>query len=173
MVERTFGTRKAPSQAYPDYRDIRDRNRSFESLVSYDIIGGVGLDTGSGNPSVVWPYMVTGNYFDALGIRPYLGRFIHASDEHGKNSVPYIVLSYAYWRDHFNSDPAAVAPRDFRGTELFFAPDLWVPLVDLPQIGGWDPLQDRGSHFTWIIGRLKPGITPAATMSDLNILPLR
>ncbi len=186
MVERTFGARKSPSQAYPDYRDVRDRNHSFESLVSYDIVGGVGLDTGSGNPSVVWPYMVTGNYFDALGVRPYLGRFIHSSDEHGKNSVPYIVLSYAYWRDHFNSDPAAVgrsvrinkhpyviagvAPRDFRGTELFFAPDLWAPLMDLAQIAGWDPLEERGSHFTWIIGHLKPGITPAAATSELNII---
>jgi predicted permease len=186
MVERTFGARKTPSQAYPDYRDVRDRNHSFESLASYDIIGGVGLDTGSGNPSVVWPYMVSGNYFDALGIRPYLGRFIHSSDEHGKNSVPDIVLSYAYWRNHFDSDPAAVgrtvrlnnhpyviagiAPSDFRGTELFFAPDLWAPLVDLPQIGGWDPLEDRGSHFTWVIGRLKPGVTPAVATSDLNII---
>ena len=186
MVERTFGARKVPSQTYPDYIDLRDRNHSFEALVSYDIIGGIGLDTGSGNPSAVWPYMVSANYFDALGIRPYLGRFIHGSDEHGKNSVPYIVLSYAYWRDHFNSDPAAVgrtvrlnkhpyviagvAPPDFRGTELFFAPDLWAPMVDLPQISGWDPLQERGDHFTWIIGHLKPGITPAAAMSDLNII---
>jgi predicted permease len=186
MVERNFGTETTPSQSYPDYLDLRDRNRSFDSLVSYDIQGGVGLDTGSGNPLVVWPYLVSGNYFDSLGIRPYLGRFIHASDEHGKNSAPYIVLSYAYWHSHFNSDPKAigrtvqlnkqpyiivgVAPPDFRGTELFFAPDLWVPLVDMPQIGGWDPTNERGSHFTWIIGHLKPGVTPAAATSDLNTI---
>src|SRR5216683_2653954 len=63
---------------------------------------------GTVRPSVVWPYLISGNYFDSLGVQPYLGRFIHASDEHGKNSLPYIVLSYAYWRNHFNSDPAAV-----------------------------------------------------------------
>lgn len=187
MVERNFGTDTTPSQSYPDYVDLRDRNRSFESLVSYSIQGGVGLDAGGGgNPSVVWPYMVSGNYFDSLGIQPYLGRFLHASDEHGKNSVPYIVLSYAYWHSHFNSDPAAVgrtvqinkhpftivgvAPQDFRGTELFFAPDLWAPLVDLPQIGGWDPMDSRGDHFTWIVGHLKPGVTPAAATADLNSL---
>ena len=177
MLERTFERGNTPSQSYPDYIDLRDRNRSFESLVSYDILGAVGLDTGGGNPSVVWPYMVSGNYFDSLGIQPYLGRFLHSSDEHGKNSVPYVVLSYAYWHSHFNSDPAAVgrtvqinkhpytiagvAPADFRGTELFFAPDLWAPLVDLPQMGGWDPIEERGSHFTWVIGHLKPGVTPA------------
>ena len=149
----SYGSDTTPSQSYPDYRDLRDRNRSFDSLVTYDIMGGVGLDTGSGNPSVVWPYMVSGNYFDALGIQPYLGRFIHASEEHGKNSVPEIVLSYALWHSHFNGDPAAVgrtvqinkhpftiigvAPPDFRGTELFFAPDLWAPIVNKPQIAEW------------------------------------
>ncbi|MBV8114124.1 MAG: ABC transporter permease [Silvibacterium sp.] len=186
MLERTFGAESAPSQSYPDYRDLRDQNRSFDALATYDIVGGAGLDTGSGNPSVVWPYMVSGNYFDALGIRPYLGRFIHASDEHGKNSIPYIVLSYAFWRNHFNSDPAAVgrtvqlnkhpftiagvAPPDFRGTELFFDPDLWAPIVDLPQIGGWDPVDDRDSHFTWIVGHLKSGVTPTAATADLNTI---
>ena len=186
MLERPYEGGTTPSQAYPDYLDLRERNRSFESLVSYDIIGGVGLNTGGTNPAVVWPYIVSGNYFDSLGVQPYLGRFIHASDEHGKNSVPYVVLSYAYWHNHFNSDPTAVghtvqinkhpymiigiAPPDFRGTELFFAPDLWAPLVDLPQIGGWDPLDKRGNHFTWVIGHLKPGVTPAAATSDLNTI---
>ena len=186
MLQRAYSEGNSPSQSYPDYRDLRDRNHSFESLTTYDIVGGVGLDTGSGNPSVVWPYLVSGNYFDLLGVQPYLGRFLHASDEHGKNSVPYIVLSYAYWHSHFNSDPAAVgrtveinkhpytvagvAPQDFRGTELFFAPDLWVPIVDMPQIAGWDPLDERGDHFTWVSGHLKPGVTSSAATSDLNTI---
>jgi predicted permease len=186
MLERAYGSDTTPSHSYPDYLDLRDRNRSFDALISYDIAGGVGLDTGNGNPSVVWPYMVSGNYFDALGVQPYLGRFIHASEEHGKNSVPEVVLSYAYWQSHFDSDPAAVgrtvqinkhpysivgvAPRDFRGSELFFAPGLFMPLVDLPQIGGWDPIDERGNHFTWIIGHLRPGVTPAAATADLNTI---
>ena len=186
MLQRAYSQGNSPSQSYPDYRDLRDRNHSFESLMSYDIIGGVGLDTGSGNPSAVWPYLVSGNYFDSLAVQPYLGRFIHASDEHGKNSVPFIVLSYAYWHSHFSGDPAAVgrtvqinkhpytivgvAPPGFRGTELFFAPDLWAPVVDMPQIAGWDPLDERGDHFTWVIGHLKPGVIPAAAASDLNIV---
>src|SRR5271155_2431527 len=186
MLERAFERGSTPSQSYPDYLDLRDRNRSFESLVSYDIQGSVGLDTGSGNPSVVWPYMVSGNYFDSLGVQPYLGRFIHSSDEHGKNSVPYVVLSYAYWHSHFNSDPAAVgrtvqinkhpytivgvAPPDFRGTELFFAPDFWAPIVDAHQIADWDSLEERGNHNAWAIGHLKPGVTPAAATSDVNTI---
>src|ERR1700743_306648 len=168
MVERAYGSQTTPSQSYPDYRDLRDRNRSFDALAMYNIMGEVGLDTGSGNPSVVWPFTVSGNYFDALGIQPYLGRFIHASEEHGQNSVPEIVISYALWHSQFNGDPAAVgrtvqinkhpftiirgAPATFRGTELFFAPDLWVPIVDSPQISEWFSLEERGNHNAWAMG---------------------
>jgi predicted permease len=184
MLERAYGSDTSPSESYLDYRDLRDGNRSFDSLVLYNIMGGVGLDTGHGNPSVVWPYTVSGNYFDALGIQPYLGRFIHASEEHGTNSVPEIVLSYALWHSQFNGDPAAVgrtvqinkhpftiigvARPDFRGTELFFAPDLWAPIVNSPQITDFNFLDERGNHSAWAIGHLKPGVTPAAATSDLN-----
>src|ERR1700721_957312 len=68
MVQRTFDNQPSPSQSYPDYLDLRDRNRSFESLVAYDITGAVGVDTGDQHPSTVWPYVVSGNYFDALGV---------------------------------------------------------------------------------------------------------
>jgi predicted permease len=186
MLERTDGSDTSPSQSYPDYRDLRDRNRSFDSLVSYDIMGGVGLDTGSGNPAVVWPYVVSGNYFDALGIQPYVGRFIHASEEHGRNSVPEIVLSYALGHSYFNGDRSVVghtvqinkhpftivgvAPPDFRGTELFFAPDLWVPIVNAPQIRDWDSLEERGNHSDWVVGHLKAGVTPAAAIADVNTI---
>jgi hypothetical protein len=100
--------------------------------------------------------------------------------------VPEIVLSYALWHSSFNGDPAAVgrtvqinkhpftiigvAPPDFRGTELFFAPDLWAPIVDSPQITDWFSLEERGNHNAWAIGHLKPGVTPAAATSDLNTI---
>jgi predicted permease len=186
MVERVYGSETTPSQSYPDYRDLRDRNRSFDSLITYDIAGGVGLDAGSGNPFVVWPYLVSGNYFDGLGIQPYLGRFMHPSEEHGKDSMPEIVLSYALWHSYFNADRAVVgrtvsinkhrftvigvAPPKFRGTELFFAPDLWVPIVDSAQILDIDWNEERGDHSTWVIGRLKSGITVPAATSDLNLV---
>jgi predicted permease len=186
MLERAYGSDTTPSESYPDYRDLRDRNRSFDSLVLYNIMGGVGLDTGHGTPSVVWPYTVSGNYFDALGVQPYLGRFMHASEEHGPNSMPDIVLSYALWHSHFNGDPGVVgrtvqinkhpftiigvARPDFRGTELFFAPDLWAPIVNAPQIGEWFSLEERGNHNAWAIGHLKAGVTPTAAASDLNAI---
>ena len=183
MVQRLGDGQVSPSQSWPDYRDLRDRNRTFESLVAYDIIGSVAVDTGN-NPSTVWPYLVSTNYFDALHEQPYLGRFLHAADDKGQNSAPYTVLSYAYWHSHFNGDPSAVgrvvqinkhpftiigvAQPDFRGTELFFAPDMWVSIEQEPQFEDWNPLEARDSHFAWVIGHLKPGVTPAQATADLN-----
>ena len=174
-----------PSQSYPDYLDLRDRNRTFASLATYNIIGPVGVNTG-GNPSTAWPYLASGNYFDTLGIQPYLGRLFHAADERGKNSAPYIVLSYAYWHGHFHQDAGVVgrtieinkhlftiigvAPPAFRGTELFFAPAFWIPVVEQPMVAGQDQLQYRGNHSGFVIGRLKPGVTAAQATEDLNSL---
>ncbi len=177
----------SPSQSYPDYLELRERNHSFESMTTYSITGGVGLDTGGGNPSVVWPYLVGGNYFDTVGIQPYLGRFFHASDEHGDNSLPYIVLTYDFWESHFQGDPSAVGrmvqvnhhpytilgvtPPGFRGTELFFSPAFFVPMIDIPQVvTDWNPLHERGWRFAWIVGHLKPGVTPEQATADLNTI---
>jgi predicted permease len=172
------------SQSYPDYLDLRDRNRTFESLALYDIIGPVGVDAG-GNPSTAWPYLVSGNYFDALGIQPYLGRFFHAADDQGANSAPYVVLTYAYWHGHFHDDASlvgrtvlinkhpltiiGVAPPAFRGTELFFAPAFWIPMVEQPMIEGYNALQQRGNHNDFVVGRLKQGVTAAQAAADLNV----
>jgi len=174
-----------PSQSYPDYADLRDRNRTFESLVMFGIVGPVGVDTG-GNPSTAWPYLASGNYFDALGIQPYLGRFYHAAEEQGANSAPYVVLSYAYWHGHFHDDAGVVgrtvqinkhqftiigvAPPSFRGTELFFAPAMWIPMVEQPTVEGYDELKQRGNHAAFVVGRLKPGVTAAQGATDLNAI---
>lgn len=172
-----------PSQSYPDYLDLRDRNQTFESLMITNIIGSVGVDTG-GNPSTAWPYLASGNYFDSLGIQPYLGRFYHASDERGMNSAPYVVLSYAYWHGQFHDDAGVVgrtikinkhlftiigvAPPSFRGTELFFAPAMWIPMVEQPTVTGDDSMKYRGNHSGWVMGHLRPGATPAQGTQDLN-----
>jgi predicted permease len=173
-----------PSHSYLDYLDLRDRNRSFESLLLSNIMGPLGVDEGGGKPSTAWPYLTSGNYFDGLGIQPYLGRFFHGSDEHGTNSAPYVVLSYAYWHGHFHADAGivgrtvqlnkhpltiiGVAPPEFRGTELFFAPAMWIPMVEQPMLGGYDELKQRGNHSSFVEGRLKPGVTPEQALADLN-----
>lgn len=176
---------RIPTQAYADYLDLRDRTRTFQSLMAIRIVGQVGVDTG-GNPSTAWPLLTSGNYFDAVGIRPYLGRFFHASDEKGVNSAPYVVLSYAYWRSHFDANPGVVgqiveinkhpftiigvAPQEFRGTDLIFSPALWIPIVETPVVSGDNSLPYRGEHNLWVMGRLKPGVTPSEANADLDVL---
>jgi predicted permease len=183
MIELSQGGQdSSPMQSYPDYRDLRDRNRSFDGIAAFSI-DTAGLDT-DGNPTPAWLYQASGNYFDVLGAQPYLGRFFHASDEHGPNSAPYLVLGYAYWKTHFKSDPGVVgrmvqlnkhpytilgvAPSEFRGTELYFAPDFWVPDMQAEQISGFSDLEARDARGTWLIGRLKAGVAPAQAASDLN-----
>jgi predicted permease len=180
FIER--GRDLSPTNSYPDYVDLRDRTRAFDGVVATDIDKS-GLDI-NGVTFPVWLYAASGNYFDVLGVQPYLGRFFHASDEHGPNSAPYIVLSYGYWQSHFNSDRTVVgrvvrlnkfsftilgvAPPAFRGTELFFAPDLWAPMVNDSQLDYSDILTKRGTRSMWLIGLLKPGVAPAQASLDLN-----
>jgi predicted permease len=142
------------------------------------------LDTGSG-PEPTWGVEASGNYFDALGIHPYLGRFFHEDDEHGPNSAPFIVLSYSYWHTHFHDDPGVVdhvlqvnkhpfpiigvAPKSFRGTLVIYSPNFFVPMVEEEPVDGTNNLMDRGTtSIMEVIGHLRPGVTPAQAIEDLN-----
>ncbi len=177
------GSEHFAAQSYPDYLDLRDRNRSFDALAAYNIAT-AGLEYGK-ETSPAFVYEASGNYFDALGIQPYLGRFFHGSDEHGANSAPYVVLTYAYWRTHFQENRGVVgrtvqvdkhpfvvlgvAPPDFHGTLLFLFPDFFVPIVNQEQIEGVNLLNARGNRWVFMaMGHLKTGVTPVQATADLN-----
>ena len=166
------------NESYPGYLDLRERNRSFESL-SAVMFAQEELDTGDG-ASPEWGYKTSGNYFDVLGIQPYLGRFFNSSDENGPNSAPFMVLTYAYWHTHFHDDPGVsahsvrlnksrvtvigIAPPGFRGTLVGFSPSFFIPIV----MAGQD-LNARGNRAVdKLMGHLRPGITPAQATDDLN-----
>ena len=189
QAESLYSVRRAePSMtradySYPDYLDLRDRNRTFEDLVAY-IVTQAAVDTGE-NPTPTWGIEATGNYFDALHIQPYLGRFFHASDEHGLNSAPYMVLSYAYWHSHFHEDHGVVgrtvqvnkhpftilgvAPPGFRGTLVMFSPHFFVPIVNCEQVDGNTALNDRTNRpLTMVLGHLKAGVTLAQAVAAVN-----
>jgi predicted permease len=171
-------------QSYPNYLDLRDRNHSFEELAAFNMVLGVGLDTGK-DAVVTNGFAATGNYFDVLRVHPYLGRFFHSSDEHGPNSAPYIVLTYSYWHSRFQDDRSivgrsilldkhpftviGVAPPGFQGTLLFISPDFFMPIVNQEQLGG-QKLDDRSttSGVFEEFGHLKPGVTPAQAMADVD-----
>jgi len=172
-------------ESYPNYLDLRDRVRGFEGLAAF-IGDQAWLDAGGESPARAWLYEVSGNYFDVLGLRPYLGRFFHPADEHGPGSAPYIVLTYAYWRTHFLGDRGVigrtvelsrhpftiigVAPPGFQGTVLVFATDFFVPLVQQPQVDGRSLLDVRGNRWLAVFGRRKGSVTNAQAVADLNAI---
>ena len=175
------------NHSIPDYRDLRDRNRTLAGMAAY-AIRVMSLERGAGAERV-WGYLASSNYFDLLGIHPALGRFFRAADDRGRGANPYAVLSYNCWRGRFGGDPQAVgktvhidgfpytvvgvAPRAFHGTELFYWPDIWVPLTMEPRIDAHDLLGARDSHIAWVIGRLKPGATRQQAAADLSAISMQ
>jgi macrolide transport system ATP-binding/permease protein len=174
-----------PSQSFPNYKDLRDRNRTFAGLIGYRIAP-MELETHD-RADRVWGYLATGNYFDVLGVRPVLGHFFKQSDDLHPGDSPYAVLSYNAWQSRFGADPTivgktirlnrqpytvlGVAPRDFHGTELFYWPEVWVPMMMEPRIEVGNPwLENRMTWNTFVIGRIKPGVTPAQAETDLNTI---
>ncbi|HZP23839.1 MAG TPA: ABC transporter permease [Terriglobales bacterium] len=171
-------------ESYPDYLDLRDRNRSFESLAAFNATE-AGMNTGK-EPFDAWIMEGSGNYFDALGVRPYLGRVFHASDEHGPDSAPYIVLSYGCWHGRFHDDPAVIGSTiqlnkhpftiigvtqpGFHGTLVFFNVDGFVPLVNHAAFGQDDPSARKDRWVFMALGRLKEGVTTAQATADLNAI---
>jgi predicted permease len=165
-------------ESYPNYLDLRERNRSFEDLAIYTM-DEAGLDAGK-DPGRVWFFDTSGNYFDVVGIQPYLGRFFHLSDQRGPNSSPAIVLGYDFWHTHFQDDRSVVgrtvlvnkrpltvvgvAPPGFDGTTIFFSPAFYMSVLDQEHAR-----DDRGQRpFFSVIGHLKPGVTPDQAVADLK-----
>jgi predicted permease len=172
------------NQSYSDYLDFQSENASFSDMAAYRL-----QDAGLAARDAAykcWYYRVSGNYFDMLGVQPAYGRVFHASDEHGPNSAPYIVLSQGFWVSHFNSDPRVVgttvhinkhpftvigiSPPGFHGTDVFIWPDFWMPIVDSPDDEGTGFLSNRGMHNIWILGKLKPDVSPQQATDNLNTI---
>jgi predicted permease len=172
-------------QSYPNYLDLRDRNHSFVDLTATHMTF-AGFDTGN-DPVPATGWATSGNYFDVLKVQPYLGRVFHASDEHGPNSAPYVVLGYDYWHTRFGDDRRVlgrkvllnkhpftiigVTPPEFRGTLLFVPPAFYMPIVNQEQVDGENFLTKREINNREVfdmLGHLKPGVTPAEAVADLN-----
>ena len=185
LYELQRGDADTAYESYPNYLDLRDRNHTFSSVIAWNILS-VGLDTGD-NPSREWIVEASSNYFDGIGVQPYLGHFFHASDERGPNSAPYIVLGYAFWHTHFQDDRAVigrvvqldkhpftiigVAPPELHGALLFIDPPIYVPIVEHPQFDefGAVDMNDRGNRWIFMtMGRLKPAVTTGQAIADLN-----
>ncbi|HUE24324.1 MAG TPA: ABC transporter permease [Bryobacteraceae bacterium] len=172
-----------PTLSYPDFRDMRDRNTVLSGLMAYRFLpASLGLP---GNNQRLWGYLVTGNYFDLLGVGAVRGRVLHQDDDLRPGGHPVAVLAWPCWQKHFGGDPTVVGrivkingmdftilgitPQGFFGTELFFKPDVFFPSMMQKQLeGGRGYLEDRDAGNFFVAGRLKPGVSMARAVAGLN-----
>jgi predicted permease len=173
------------SFSYPDYRDFRDRNDVFSGMFVTRFVP-VSLSRDGVNERI-WGYLVSGNYFDVLGVKAALGRTFLPEEDRTELSHPVVVLGYDCWRRRFGANPEIVgksiilndhsftvigiAPQGFTGTEHAYTPELWIPMMMLKWIEpGSNGLERRGTHNMFATGRLKPGVSYAQAIASLNIL---
>ncbi len=170
------------THSYPAFRDLRSRNMTFQDLFAYRATP-IGLGSGK-SAARVWGYLVTGNYFDVLGVRPLLGRYFHPGDDARPGADTLAILSYDSWRNRFASDPEivgrsidlngrpysviGVAPPGFRGTETIYWPEVWAPMSMEAAIEQNAWLEERATQDCMVAGRLKPGVSAAQAEANLR-----
>ena len=182
-LNQVIASETVPAISYPDYRDFRDRNNVFSGLIVYRIAPiGLGL---AGETQRVWAYLVSGNYFQVLGVNATRGRILLPEDDTRTGGHSVVVLSYTGWQKRFGGDPGivgrnvkfngrdftvvGVTPRGFFGTELFYSPEAFFPVAMQREIeGGSGYLDRRETSNTFAVGRLKPGVARAQAEAALN-----
>ncbi|MGP8244618.1 MAG: ABC transporter permease, partial [Bryobacteraceae bacterium] len=171
--------------SYPNYKDYRDRNTAFSDLMLSTAVG-INL-TGIGEPQRLVAQLVSGNYFDGLEIRPVVGRGLRPEDDMDAGSSPVAVIGYGLWARFFGRDSrilerslelngqayriVGVAPKDFRGLDLLYGADVWVPMVTYPRafpIPAW--VNQRRTLLFAVTGRLKPGVGLPQAQASLDAI---
>jgi len=172
-------------QSYLNYKDYRDRNTTFSGLFVYRVT--VSSLTVNNSSQRVWGYLVSGNYFDVLGVKPMLGRAFLPEEDQTPDSHPVAVISYDCWQHRFGGDPQivgksvefngrpftiiGVAPKGFIGTEVAYDPEMFIPVMMAKTIEpGSTWLDKRGSNNLFTVGRLKPGVSFAEARAELETL---
>ena len=186
LAELAAGKEDDPSPiSYPDYVDLRDHNRSLANLMVF-ALWQIDL-TGNAKPQRVWGELASANYFDTLGVHPFLGRTFLPAEGTRPGGAPVVVLSYELWQTHFGSDRSiidktiqinkhpyvviGVASPIFQGTQTGVRADLWLPIIMAQQfVGDQDLLRDRKVDWLMSVGRMKPGVTRVQAQADLSNL---
>jgi len=189
-VENMAADREPLTTSYLDFTDFRDRLR-LVNFVSAQL--GSTFAVGDGpNTSRVWGEMVSGNFFETLGLQPETGRFFTGAErDDTQNAHPVVVISHTYWRNHYHSDPSAigstlrvndtiftiigVTPASFHGTRSGFDYEMWMPLTmygKLTHTGTW-MLRDRNTRNFQLFARLAPGATIEQARNEIEALANR
>ena len=182
------GAARPQNLSYPDYLDTRDNNQVFTGLLAY---ADIPVALGGDRPERLRGQMVSGNYFEVLGVKAARGRTFGAEEDRATGAAPVVVLSHALWKRQFGSDPQVVgrsvnlsgqafmvvgiAPASFTGTEAEYATDLWVPFAMHAQVmpGSASLLEQRDAAWVRVMGRLRPEVTLAQARASLTSLAAR
>jgi MacB-like periplasmic core domain len=172
---------RSRSWSYPNYRDIRDRLRLAEMVGQDDLTISIAV---AGQSERGFGGLVSGNYFQTMGITPAVGRLIGPEDDRYPGGHPVAVLSHAYWQRRFAGDPAivgrevvinntpmtviGVTPEKFLGSFIGVASNLWVPMAMQPQMMGGSRLEARGHGWMQAFARLKPGVSREQVQAELS-----
>ena len=174
--------------SYPMYKDLRDKNQVFQGVLACDKAS-VGISWHNQAESKD-AEVVSGNYFQLLGLKPTIGRLFTAQDETEKNANPVAVLSYDYWRTRFGTAQdivgqtvlinghvftvIGVAPEHFDSAIGGYRPGVFVPVTMIEYAIPWrtpiDDLKNHQSAWMALVARLKPGVTPAQAQASLGPL---
>lgn len=174
--------------SYPVYKDFRDRNDVLAGLAAYRFVP-MSLSQ-HGNNERVWGYLVSGNYFDLLGVRAVQGRVFTQEEDRAPGAHPVAVLSYGCWQRRFGRDPnligktvtinnhrftvVGIAPPEFNGTALIFTPEIYAPISMTKQIEpGANWLENRGNGSLMMLGRLQPNVTAVQAKAALDALAVQ
>jgi len=171
--------------SYPNYKDYRDRNPVFSSLLLYAVVT-INL-TGRGDPQLLMGHLVSGNYFSTLGLNPPIGRGFLPEEDSTPGAYPVAVISDGLWTREFGRDPAVtsrtislngrafqivgVAPHGFEGLSELYAADVWVPVAMYQQLypnAGW--VNQRRALIFAVAGRLKPGVGMAQAEAGMQVV---
>ena len=176
--------------SYREYMDIRDNTKSYDGVIAYADMQAVGYSAETGvTPRVKGGMMVSGNFFQVLGVEPRLGRGFRADEDQvpGRNAV--VVLGPDFWRHQFAADPAVVgrtirlngtpftvigvAPDSFPGLLVFGHPDLYVPLAMAHVFStniDKNFFEDRDDRELNVKARLKPDASLQDARNELALL---
>lgn len=174
--------------SYPDYKDYRDRNKAFSGLALYTLVQ-VTL-TGESEPVDVAGQIVSGNYFDVLGVKPALGRTFVPEEDRVPGAQAVVVIGYAFWQSRFAGSPGAVgatislnnrrytiigvAPKGFHGANALVGTDLWVPMMMYPHLFAMaDWVEHRKALLFSVTGRLRDGVSRQQAEDDMRTLATR
>ena len=173
---------------YPDIEAMRAAQRSFTGIAACNFVP-ISL-TDKTKPERVFGMVASTNYFDVLGVRPFLGRGFASAEDEKPGGAPVAVISYRFWQTHFSGNRnivgqtidlnqhqysiVGVTPEAFQGSQTGVRTDIWVPIMMQTQFDSrGDLLHDH--HYFWLLafGRLKPGVTLAQAQEEMTRLMKR